>query len=163
MMKHTSTREVAFTQTTVFVYQPMHIVVDNDEFPIECPKVVDLIPKERLIHRMVARKAVVSIQQHLRENSEIYPRKEDRIRRMSEFASKFSQRAKDIALESARINSLEAYGGEAQYPKSIFDTIDLSAPVKLTEFPSFQIMPRRVSLEDPPTIKKTSKRKSCEL
>lgn len=104
----------------------------------------DPLSKDRRIKQMIVRRAVLSYQHHLRGSNELLSNNDDHIR-LASMSAKFSRRAKDIALETARMNFLEAYGssdrkGQKFSPES--ESFKLDVPVQISEFPMIKLIKR---------------------
>jgi hypothetical protein len=104
----------------------------------------------------------MSIQQQLRENKED-SNSHSYHDQLAAFAAKFSKRARVIALESARVNYLDAYPtpSPAHYPKFFSNShcFNIHAPIELSEFPSFKMT---VSLEDSHATKSSKQKRKVQ-
>lgn len=113
------------------------------------------VPHERRVHQRTAILAILSYQQRIQEqflknghhatknsNSSVpvLPPPSSTLSNkpqllLSQVSTKFSQRAKDIALESARLNCLEVYSSDSFPMPSSISLASLSIPVALSDFP----------------------------
>lgn len=161
-MPNTGTKKtIAFGEPTVYSYQSLP-GRETDDCSSPRISINDLVSRERLIQRVVARRAVMSIQQQLRENKED-SNSHSYHDQLAAFAAKFSKRARDIALESARVNYLDAYPtpSPAHYPKFFSNShcFNIHAPIELSEFPSFKMT---VSLEDSHATKSSKQKRKVQ-
>lgn len=118
-------------------------------------RVKDPLPKERRMQQLVARKAVLSFQRQLRQRT---PERSHEIQdRLAHVSAKFSHRARDVALEEARMNFLEAHPTSSDDKCPRFcpqgNSVKANTPIQLTEFPTFKLtqkvpLARKVSFGD---------------
>ena len=106
----------------------------------------DPLPRERRMQQLVARKAVLSFQRHLQ--SFAASTQDSPVNQLANVSTKFSRRAREVALEEAILNFLEAHQDEQSprfCPES--DCLNANTPVQLTEFPPYK-RTRKVTLDD---------------
>lgn len=99
----------------------------------------DPLPKERRMQQLVSRRAVLSFQRHLRE---IHKEEEQNGQaRLSEISNKFSRRAKEVALETARNNYLEVHDASHTRPRFSPESCYIKAddPVQISTFPAIKL------------------------
>ena len=103
-------------------------------------RVKDPVERKRRIHQRLARFAVLSFQQHLRRQRSGHS-VESRALELARLSFKFSRRSKDIALEEARQNFLEAHPQD--------DTaLNLQRPIEISNFPKLKMNKRSLSCND---------------
>ena len=127
-------------------------------------KLKDPLPKERRVQQLIARKAVLSFQRYLQQSDAASSENDDQAR-LAEVSAKFSRRAKDVALEAARVNFLEAHpaspGGQCPRFCSKSDSINADVPVRLTEFPTVKLT-RKVSIDEDSAMARTKRQRVQE-
>ena len=157
----------SFAEPTFSLYQALP-AVESADVPSSRPSINDLVPKERRIQQLVSRKAVLSFQRNLTQSNDGSVSVRICYRdQLANFSSKFSQRARGIALETARVTYLEAYPLSSEsskaHPKSYSSNpcLDAIIPFKLTDFPSYSMKPRRrVTVEDSLDTNPTKRQKT---
>lgn len=95
-------------------------------------KAKDPISKERRMQQLISRRAVLSFQRHLHRNVSI--EKDDCIK-LASVSRKFSQRAREVARETARLNYLEAYEESTDDRRPRFSYEISLEPVIISNFP----------------------------
>lgn len=103
----------------------------------------DPLPKGRRVQQLIARRAVLSFQRHIRE-SHIKTVNQDDQRRLADMSVKFSQRAKEVAMENARVNYLEVYDDDSsKRPRfSTSHSVNADVPIQVSEFPQVKLTKR---------------------
>jgi hypothetical protein len=155
MHRNTASKHVSFsTEVTVIKFKTPYAETANN-FVFSCnhhsktaqPDAVkdgQLPSRERRIQQMIARKALLSYQRNLHRSN----KHQDSPRFIAETSQKFSLRAKDRAIELARLNFIEVYKEDAERPRfSLEMELNVDVPIKLSEFPSVKIS-RKVSFDD---------------
>jgi hypothetical protein len=93
------------------------------------------------MQQLVSRRAVLSFQKNLRETHKKECAEQDAEARLSEISSQFSRRAKEVALETARINYLEVHDAIHTRPRFSpkSDSIKADDPVQISTFPYIKL------------------------
>lgn len=108
-------------------------------------KVKDPVERKRRIHQRLARFAVLSFQQHLRRQRSGHS-VESRALELARLSFKFSRRSKDIALEEARQNFLEAHPSDDTSKDNV--AVQLQQPIEISNFPKRMTNKRSLSCND---------------
>lgn len=152
-------------------FNPHHSVIACPMAPSSEPasgfsktQMKDPLPKERRVQQLIARKAVLSFQRYLQQSHAASSGNGDQAR-LAEVSAKFSRRSKDVALETARVNFLEAHpaspGGQCPRFCSESDAINADVPVRLTEFPTVKLT-RKVSIDEVSAMTRTKRQRVQE-
>ncbi|KAL3794477.1 hypothetical protein HJC23_013950 [Cyclotella cryptica] len=153
-------KRVSFGASHSVITCPMQPSSETISSPSQT-KLKDPLPRERRVQQLIARKAVLSFQRYLQQSHAVSSGNDDQAR-LAEISAKFSRRAKDVALETARVNFLEAHsslpGGQCPRFSSERDSLNVDVPFPLTEFPSVKLT-RKVSFDDANAMMRTKRQR----
>lgn len=138
-------KRVSFsTKRNVYLYLDASQNCSVDTLCKQPFRVKDPLPRERRMQQLLSRRAVLSFQRHLR--SKVCCNDQHRDDRLAEISKKFSQRAKDLGQEIARLNYLEVHkdpndGKRPRYSSEL--NLKADVPVKVSEFPVVKLIQRQ--------------------